>query len=320
MLLLASFTGITIWGLYESNNEPPQRIKNLEAKKGRIQIVNLGTSHGGDFDYTNCELVPMYFNNAGNTLYYDLHNYLYLLEGNYLAPRAIVLIPVSYFVFGLDENRLDGHLDAPFVNRYYQYLPAKHIYDYSLSKDLELKTARVQANFFGLLGTEQPQSEIPEPQGRDEEFMKNWPKSQGKEAELIYHAKHRSRRHKELALAQNPDKGISYLNRLVESVKEAEHVPVLITPPYFEAYSKGFGENWLDSNYFSVMRSIALDQNVRYSNYSHHDAFLHQADLFKDSDHLNDKGRTLFSEMLFDELKEEFEWAKQASSEPVSLH
>ena len=46
----------------------------------RFEIVNLGTSHGGGFDYSNVKLCGGSFNTGGNSLYYDLQNYLYFLR------------------------------------------------------------------------------------------------------------------------------------------------------------------------------------------------------------------------------------------------
>ena len=128
--LLTVVICITWYFLYNRSitSSIAERINNIDKK---LDIINLGTSHANCFIYDNSVINGKRINREGNTLYYDLQNYIYLNDNNYLSKDAIIIIPVSYFVFGLDENRTDRSPDDSFVNDFYYYLPDNQIFSYS---------------------------------------------------------------------------------------------------------------------------------------------------------------------------------------------
>ena len=119
ILILFLLTSATYTAVYYSDNnnliDTVERVKNTDVK-----IINFGSSHGGGISYGRLEFEGVSFAKAGNTLYYDLQNFKMIKEE--LDPGTIVLLPVSYFSFGLDENRTCDLNDA-FLNDYYEYLP-----------------------------------------------------------------------------------------------------------------------------------------------------------------------------------------------------
>ena len=122
-------------------------VENFTTHKSTYDIINLGNSHGANISYV--KLNGKTFQRAGNTLFYDLQNYNYVKE--HLEDDAVVIIPVSYFSFGLDENRTDYADSDAFVNYYYMFLPHSSIYDYSFKKNIQVYLNQVKENTIVLL-------------------------------------------------------------------------------------------------------------------------------------------------------------------------
>lgn len=286
---------LTINVLYRINK--PYRLKRLEELKGKIEIVNLGTSHGWDFEYSRSPLIGMNFNISGNTLFYDLQNHRFLSEGGYLADKAIVIIPVSYFVFGLDENRTDGKVGDSFANQFYEYLPRKSIYSYSLKKEIELYIYKVQKNFQRLIDKKNKKNNTP-----NQAHVQENNELKAKRLEEL--ADKRVKRHLELSKYASESKNMEYLEILISEILAADHQVVLVTTPYYCAYTENFGKEWLDKNYFARMNHLAVKFNIAYLDYSNDKRFVYSPDLFSDSDHLNPKGREIFNEIFFEDIAE----------------
>ena len=261
-----------------------KRIQNIDKK---LEIVNLGTSHGNDFDYSICSLNGQRINREGNTLYYDLQNYIYLNNSGYLEDKAFVIIPVSYFVFGLDENRSDRLPDNSFVNEFYYYLPKEQIFLYSEEKVASLTILSIQKNFENIFRANR---------------NKNRSNIVTTEAKLKQHALSRVKHHKRLSEFSSKEKNYNYLESLVETILENKHIPILVSTPYFNSYNENFGKEWLDENYFKIMHNMSNKYNVTYLDYSHDNRLSNNAKYFINSDHLNSSGQKVFSEFLFEDL------------------
>ena len=260
------------------------RIHNIDSK---LAVINLGSSHGNNFDYSNCVLKGERINKEGNTLYYDLQNYIYLNKKNYLTDDAIVIIPVSYYVFGLDENRTDRGSDDSFVNDYYYYLPDEQIFSYSEKKRSSLMIFTIQKNFYNLIFSANIVNE------------KNATNSTLKE-----HANSRVIHHKRLAGYSSKQKNVDYLESLINEVIKNKHLPLLVTTPYHNTYNNNFGKEWLDENYFNIMHNISLKFNINYLDYSDDNRLFLKDDYFDNSDHLNYEGRKIFSSIIFHDIEE----------------
>ena len=285
---------LTINLLYRINK--PIRLKVIEKLKGKIEIVNLGTSHGWDFDYSKCTLTGMNFNISGNTMFYDLQNYRFLNENGYLAKNAIVIIPVSYFVFGLDENRTDGKVNDSFVNQFYDYLPPKYIYSYSFKKEIELYIHKVQQNFHLLI--EKKDKKINKPKEANTQEINN--ESMAEKLEEL--AIKRVQRHLELSEYSSESKNMEYMETLINEILAANHQVILVTTPYYCAYNRNFGEEWLEKKYFSKMNHLVSKFGISYLDYSHDKRISYSPELFNDSDHLNKKGKQIFNKIFFEDI------------------
>jgi len=269
------------------------RDKNHNVKKfttinNTFDVINLGTSHGNDFVYDGIN--GKAFNRASNTLYYDLQNYKYLKP--YLNKSATIIIPLSYFSFGLDENRTDRGEENPFVNDFYLYLPKKSICSYTFQRKVDVYFNVVRSNFFKAL-----------PDLTFKNVIIKKESKLTKQEELVIHSIKRSKRHKRLGTFSNPNKNLKYLITLIEDAIENEYQPILVTPPYYESYNSGFEEQWLNLNYYKYIDSIIENTNIKYLDYSKDLRFTRQPEYYEDSDHLNTLGKKQFSKVFFNDLR-----------------
>ncbi|WP_411767135.1 hypothetical protein [Winogradskyella sp. A3E31] len=250
-------------------------------------IINFGTSHGSLFDYSLISEEGVRFNKSGNTLYYDYQNYQFIK--NKLKDKAIVIIPVSYFSFGQDENRRDTGFHTTFDYDFYEYLPAHAIYNYSLKKHLMTYRFKIIDNLkFLVFGPDLKKQSLDTKQLNANELKK--------------HAVLRVKRHKKQGVFK--ERNYKYLDTLISTIIKDDFVPILLTVPYYRDYNDGFGKEWLNFNYFKAMDSLALRHNVKYLNYSKTPTISNNPNYFQNSDHLNNYGIKVFSELLFHDILE----------------
>ncbi len=93
-----------------------------------------------------------------------------------------------------------------------------------------------------------------------------------------------------------------YLEELILDAKESGFNPVLVTVPYYEAYNQGFDSDWLKKQYFERLNRFGNKLGVPYLDYSHDERFTKNEGLFKDSDHLNEAGKEMFSELVLEDI------------------
>jgi hypothetical protein len=281
---------------YIDTLDQPPRVKQMLDIQEKLDIINLGTSHGNNFNYSGLAINGKLLNRAGNTLYYDLQNYKFVKK--HLADSAIILLPISYFSFGLDENRADKGADKSFVNDFYEYLPKKSIYAYSPKRDISLKVNRIQKNFRSLI----PKKKV----------AKKEPKKKRKKVipfDTVAHAAmlkdfaiKRVVHHKKIGSFIPPEKNINYLNTLIEDAKQSGYRPVLITVPYYKEYVERFEADWLAEHYDQYMTQLSKQHNIPYIDYGFDKRFTTTPELFKNSDHLNKKGIAMFNAILIEDL------------------
>ena len=279
---------ICVSGFFLHQLDAPSQLANrINTIDSKLEMINLGSSHGNNFDYSNCVLKGERINKEGNTLYYDLQNYIYLNKKKYLSKNAIVIIPVSYYVFGLDENRTDRSPDDSFVNDYYYYLPEEQIFSYSEKKKSSLMIFTIQKNFHNLI-----------------ESVNIIKEKKSTNLSLKEHANSRVINHKRLAGYSSKQKNIDYLESLIKEIYKNKHLPILVTTPYHSSYNNNFGKKWLDENYFNFIKYLKERYNLSYFDYSHDVRFCFNDNYFYNSDHLNNKGKSVFSSIIFDDIEE----------------
>lgn len=298
------FLFVALAAHYISNLDKPPRVKQILSIDKKLDIINLGTSHGNNFNFSGLAINGRSLNRAGNTLYYDLQNYTFVKK--HLADSAIVLIPVSYFAFGLDENRADKGADKSFVNDFYEYLPATSIHEYSLAKDISLKVHRIQKNFRGVFAKKKVKKPKKKPKGKRKKNKKKVVPfdTLAHTAMLKDFAIKRVAHHKKIGSFVRPENNIGYLKAIIEDALQSGFRPVLITVPYYREYAERFGQEWLSENYDVPIARLSKEFNVPYIDYGFDTRMTIKPEFFKNSDHLNKKGIVFFNKILFDDLIE----------------
>ena len=275
--------------------------------KPGVEIVNLGTSHGFDFVSVSNQMTFLNFAKDGNTPYYDLQNFRWLHERGLLDKEAIVIIPVSYFAFGLDENRGDRGQNSGFTNDFYLYLSREQIYDYSLKKAIGFQTFRLQQNVLTALGSSPGFGGVHvddvAPEAIDRSAVTH-------ERYLELHAKGRVKNHLSMAGFKPETPNQMYYGTLVREAQDNGYRPVLVTVPYTSYYNAGFDSTWLNEHYFDRMHDLSETYGVPYLNYATVRSISADPDLFKDSGHLNQAGKAVFSERFFADLRRVYSMEK----------
>lgn len=299
-LLLFTLVGLTV--NYINNLDKAPRVKHILKIDKKLDIINLGTSHGNNFNFSGLSINGKSLNRAGNTLYYDLQNFRFVKDK--LADSAIILIPVSYFAFGLDENRADKGADKSFVNEFYEYLPNTSIHEYSAKREISLKINRIQKNFRNLLPKKRKEKKKP----TEKKPVKNKKKKAivfdtvAQKELLKDFAIKRVVHHKKIGSFIPPKNNINYLETLIEEAKQSGFRPVLITVPYYKEYAERFGTAWLEENYNQYMSELYKKYKIPYIDYGFDERINNSPELFKNSDHLNKKGKVVFNKILYTDL------------------
>ena len=268
------------------------------------EIVVLGTSHGFDFTSVSPQMAFLNFAKAGNTPYYDLQNFRWLHGQGIHKKEAIIIIPVSYFSFGIDENRTNNASSDGFVNDFYFYLNRDQVYDYSLRKEVSLrvfafqevleKYTGLQKDFGGRFIVDPPNNYINPEHLTHEEHLKQ-------------DAKIRLENHLDGANYAPETPNYNYYSTLLNEAKSLGYRPVLATVPYSTFYQTGFDSLWLDTTYFQKLYQLSREQHVPYLNYSTYAPIATRPELYRDSDHLNSEGIEKFSTIFFEDLAEYYD-------------
>lgn len=295
------FVGIAVAAIsyYFDGIKNPGFANFISRIKPDYEIANFGTSHGYDFNYHVSPLRGINLNRDGNTLFYDLQNYYYMKENKLLADNAIIVLPISYFIFGLDENRSDRGLENAFVDDYYFYMNRDQIHEYSVKKEVALHSHNAQRNFKSKYKIPQNFKRAPT---KNKNVAQNKKRKISQKEKLAKHAEDRTKRHFELARLMPPEKNFMYLEELILDAKESGFNPILVKVPYYEAYNQGFDSDWLKKQYFERLNRFGNKLGVPYLDYSHDERFTKNEGLFKDSDHLNEAGKETFSELVLEDI------------------
>jgi len=229
------------------------------------------------------------FHRRGNSIYYDLQNYYYLKP--HLKDSAIIILPLSYFSFGLDENSTDRGEINPFVNDFYRYLPRKSIYSYTPKREADVYLNEIKLNFFNLFEKSKKKEKI-----EISELDRN--------EILLDKVSKRVESHKKMGMYSSPQPNIAYLSELILDAKKNGYKPILVTTPYFKRYNEEFGNTWIKEHYYKYIDTLINQYQLVYLDYSDDERFSPNIELFKDPDHLNQIGKEKFSKVFFQDLNE----------------
>ncbi len=286
------------------------------------ELICFGSSHGSAFNFSIYPVESTLINKGGNTYYYDLQNYYHLKKK--LKPNAIVLLPVSYFSFGLDENRTH-EVNEPFLNDFYEYLPKSSIHNYSYRKNLSVCLYMIQRNFLDFVSDEIEEDYEQLYLDEDFDFTKesierknkghlrrlerNKHRKRDPLPKLKSHANKRGKTHiREGSYRPGGEKSLPYLEEIIRDCKESGFRPFLVTPPFYKHYNMKFNSAWLHKHFYRHVDYLERKHSIKHLDYSKDDRLSKFPLLFRNSDHMNNHGKTIFrnyffSEFLLDELE-----------------
>lgn len=282
--------------------------KFLAVPKG-IQVANTGNSHSANgiryetYRQYNC------FNFAlgGQPLIYD-----YLVLNNYsdfIEEDAVIFIEVSYFslYYTLSND------DASMLSRYYYILDADNIINYSIRDDFLYhyfpiiaihpdQITKITKNIFDYynkkpLGSLQEEAVSRETVNDGIDITQQMTESGRERFEEHY-------RYYQLNNGLMDEAEVEALENIMKLCEKNKWRAVLITAPCTAQYTDCFPEE-LVQNVTEHLYNLAERYGVPYLNYSKNKTFCGDLSLFLDSDHLNARGASIFTDILMEWCKKE---------------
>ncbi|WP_298417997.1 hypothetical protein [uncultured Kordia sp.] len=303
-IFVLAISFLIVKAIYDIDN-PNKKYKIANNEK--YDVVNLGTSHGYSFTYGFYGINGRRFNRGGNTLYYDLQIYKEIRES--LNENALVFIPISYFSFGQAENggsKEGAQGTNTFVDEFYYRLPPQAIKDYSVSKHLDLITTTLRANVSKVFSRElKYRNYTPSSFNYKAYLNKSYKEKNAKSINLKNHGVNRAKYHKKEAVYIEDDRNIEYLKMLIKEIKKDNCKPIIILTPYHSEYNKHFDASWRNKYVLDKIDEAAKNENVDILDYSNDPRFSKNKKYFKNTDHLNAKGRIEFTKTLFKDLEKD---------------
>lgn len=270
---------------YRSSISPIFKFDNLPEG---INVVNLGSSHGyADFFYEDIDCIRGF--NLGlqyQSFYYDLQ----VLEKyrDNLAEGCTVIIPISYISFG---HECDDEVQKLL---YYQIMEYGDVRYHNLSEYLKLKLFPVLSASFNIKYLIKDKGSIEDGDNSIESNLYT-------EDQIRDVARRGSDYHKAWIKRKNYEANILALGRLIEYCRENGLTPILTTTPFTRYYNDNFTSDFY-REFYSMIDGITEEYEIPYLDYSHDPLFTDDIGLFKDDNHLNSKGRRIFTKMILADL------------------
>jgi hypothetical protein len=250
----------------------------------QVDIINLGASHSMHayyFKHTGLSHVDLAL--PAQTIQYDFK--LLKEYGKYLKPGGVVIVSITQGTFASSETKRIGNyyelLDLneiePFslVDYYsYMYLPGSHSGSFNSALSHELKKFKWNSH--------QP-------------WANNGLNYSGRKFKKIEAS------YKEAVENKSIERNMKQLREIVDYCNEKGYRVVLTMEPVHQSYHEYFNEEVMDRLVFQYLQDLKLD--VPFLNYMSDTRFVDSKEYFLDPDHLNKKGRKMFSWIVFNDLK-----------------
>ncbi|TYS69909.1 hypothetical protein FZC76_06695 [Sutcliffiella horikoshii] len=249
-----------------------------------VDIINLGASHsmyGYYFKPTGLSHLDLAL--PAQTIEYDFK--LLKEYGKYLKPGGVVIVSISQITFANTETKNVGNyykiLDRkdiePFnvIDYYsYLYLPGANSGSFHSALSGKLKEFRWNAH--------QPWANN----------GKNYSERKYEDVENEY---------KEAVETNTIEQNVQRLKDIVDYCKAKGYQVVLTMEPVHQSYQEFLTVEVMDRLVFQYLES--LDLEVPFLNYMSDQRFANNKDYFIDSNHLNSKGRKMYSWIVYRDLK-----------------
>jgi hypothetical protein len=297
--------------------EHQQRIANLEARRERIEAITLGNSHSDAIDYSVLGLEGQSLAFAAADLF-EVEQYAALMADE-LPNLKIVFVAISYYSFSRDNATFE-----PFRTRrirFYSMVPTwspiqKDLPNFWLGK-LEATTHIMsvvrsdswQGVWRGLGSDAPPGDPFPYDGVRT---VSAWGKcSHYTAAQLELHAGEIASRNvtssSQMTTVHPGLEQDAYeaLARMIERLQSRGIRVVLFTPTYYEKYNEYFMEqgSYLAKDTQQLVALLRQTYWVEYYNFSDDRGITNYPELFYNSDHLSECGRTVFSAKLLEAMR-----------------
>lgn len=298
--VIATISGFVCYYFYTINDNE----EVLQKKSQTYDIINLGNSHGNSFDYYTFGVKGLNEYVEGSSPYYYKQLYTFYREN--LNQDAVVVIPLSYFIFGRDT----GANNSNFNDQFYSFLPPSLIRDYNIHKHVDLINNKITTNVLEII---EANKEVEKKDVIELDTMVRFrPYSYAKFSHTLPNQiKEKTIEGKKIALKQqrifdyeSVDNNIAHLSELIEDAQKNGFKPVLVTPPYLEVYYKNFSKTWLNENFYSHVKTLEDTYNIPYFDFSKAKEFSNNKRLFRDAHHVNNYGRLRFTKMFLNELSD----------------
>ena len=268
--------------------------KTYEQMPYEIVIANVGSSHGqyGFLYEQTDELNTFNFAMSSQELKYDYNLFDYYAD--HFRKKSVLFIPISYFSFhDINDPNIVGE---DYYRRYYNLLDRKRIPYENIAEYINIKyffslkeTDKQTKSVFKTKATAQPQPQV-------------MPLYDRGVARADFH----------MDLVMNPDRtqikeqskiAKKSLENLIVACRKHEVTPILLTTPYTHYYTDHFPDLFLD--FFSKqIDSVVSKYEVEYLDFSLDERFSDFPQLFQDTDHLNQAGAKLFTEIMIDYVRQ----------------
>lgn len=267
----------------------------------RLHICNLGSSHGlCGYNYENIsdEYTCFNFSLESQYLSYDYRILSYYQDR--LRENTVVFITISYFPF-FGGNEVDEDDFESKNRRYYKFLPAELIKQYDRTTDFYVAKFPALADCETLIRVFLGQSrEI-----KDTSWQQTAePEKMSGDAKAAYQRHVVSGKTDADGKRIYNQEEIEALYGIIALCREYDAVPVLVTTPYLEEYTKAVQEGSPDfyEDFYGVIDQVVEDTGVSYYDYAFDERFSSNYSLFLDSNHLNKNGAAVFVDILMEDV------------------
>lgn len=291
--ILICLTGIFILGI---NLLYRRSLPGSEDVPKNIQIANMGSSHAyyglcyDELEKYRGGVYSFNFALSGQVPTYDVR--LLKMYKDNLMQGGICLIPVSYFSFVWQEEKIEGFEVKN--SRYYRILDYKYIKNYSFEEDVRYNLLPGLYAGEALLDRNRNKDRIES--FADEEREERWyhkalDMDVEENAKLAYQG-------------QVSDWNNVILQEEIEAVyemialcREQNVTPVLITFPFTREFNDCADEN-LKPIFYDIIADIERETETVWYDYSKDTRFIDNKQYFMDSNHLNKIGAKYFTKII----------------------
>lgn len=276
-----------------------------------IDVVNFGASHSEwAFDWSNYEEFTG-FNMAlgAQTVVYDEALFDYYADR--MDENTTVILDVMFK--SLYEQEPSQKPMPANITRYYQILPNRYIKQWDLIDAIQYKYIPVLGNRENIVykiandwfDKQERESELALQQaigieitGEPTQVLSGW----DKEA-MLAEGKRRASVFMEASGDQSHGEQYEALIRMIEKCQERDMQVILTSAPILPCNYEGFTEEFLNKFYADI-QEICEKYDIEYFDYTRDERLLTDYRWYRDTDHLNEYGRILFTQLFLEDNKD----------------